>query len=179
MTTQGGLASRRRSAGGFTLVEVMITVAIMAILAAAAAPSIRDLVQRNRISAYSNELISVLALTRSEAIRRGTTAELKSVTGGSPLTAGWQVEAATFGDSTPQVVQKRETPLKSAEFSDGPNPKSISFNSRGGLDEVDGTSVTSITFNLIPSDCASGREVGRTIKINAVGRITSEAYTCL
>jgi type IV fimbrial biogenesis protein FimT len=181
MATQVGLrmVSRRRLALGFTLVELMVTVAIVAILAAAAAPNIRDMIQRNRVSAYSTELIAALALARSEAIRRGTTTALSSVTSGGSLTLGWQVEAATFkSPDKPLVLQKRNMPLKNTEFSGAIDPNSISFNSRGGLDKVNGAREVRVSLNLIPSNCVSGREVGRTIVINAVGRIGSKAFAC-
>lgn len=58
-------------ARGFTLIELMIAIAIAAILAGAAVPSFRDLVINNRLATQSNDLVSDLALARTEATKRG------------------------------------------------------------------------------------------------------------
>lgn len=58
--------------GGFTLMELMVTVAIVAILAMAAAPSMRDFVIRNRSSAASNEFIGSVLRARNEAASRNS-----------------------------------------------------------------------------------------------------------
>lgn len=63
-----GLAARDMQSG-FTLVELMVTVAVMAILAAVAIPSFRGLVNSNRLRASANETIAVLQTARMEAIR--------------------------------------------------------------------------------------------------------------
>lgn len=59
---------------GFTLTELMITVAIAAILLAIGVPSMREFIQNGRITAVTNELVSALMVARSEAIRQNTTA---------------------------------------------------------------------------------------------------------
>ncbi|MDR1648079.1 MAG: GspH/FimT family pseudopilin [Zoogloeaceae bacterium] len=174
----------RRFAAGFTLVELMVAITIVAILAVFMVPSIREMIQRNRVSSYSNELITALALARSEAIRRGTPAAVvRSDVDNSDLAQGWRVEAALFkSPNTPFVVQKRDLSLKGVEFHSAdikiPVPFAIGFNPRGGLDEVNGAKMTAFSMNLIPIDCASGKEVGRTIVINAVGRIGSTSFAC-
>ena len=56
-------------AKGFTLVELMVTVAVMAILAAIAIPSFTSLINSNRLVSQANELVGVVQGARSEAIR--------------------------------------------------------------------------------------------------------------
>lgn len=65
MNTQGRFA-------GFSLIEMMITVALMAIVLTLAVPSFRDTIAMNRTTHIANELTADLALARSEAIRRHT-----------------------------------------------------------------------------------------------------------
>lgn len=56
---------------GFTLIELMVVVAIVALLSALAAPSFKQMIQSNTISAAVNGLLSDMRFARSEAIRRG------------------------------------------------------------------------------------------------------------
>ena len=57
---------------GFTLIELMVTVALAAIILTQAVPSFNALVQNNRLISQKNEFISTLNLARSEALKRGT-----------------------------------------------------------------------------------------------------------
>jgi type IV fimbrial biogenesis protein FimT len=57
---------------GFTLPELLITIAIAAILIAVGAPAMREFIQNGRITAVTNELVSVLMVARSEAIRQNS-----------------------------------------------------------------------------------------------------------
>jgi type IV fimbrial biogenesis protein FimT len=58
---------------GFTLVELIVTLVVAAILLTLAAPNLGTFLQRDRLGAQANELLSDLAYARSEAIKRGAT----------------------------------------------------------------------------------------------------------
>src|SRR5690625_1849031 len=62
-------ATARRSAG-FSLVELMITIAVLAVIIAISAPSFTGVFNNNRLTARANELVASLQSARSEALRR-------------------------------------------------------------------------------------------------------------
>jgi len=56
--------------GGFTLVELMVALLVMAVVLAAAVPSFEAVINGNRLTAASNELLASLQSARLEAVRR-------------------------------------------------------------------------------------------------------------
>lgn len=68
---------------GFTAIELMVTIAIMAILAALAAPSYTELIERWRVRNITEAMRSTLYLARSEAIRRGGSIVVAKKAGGA------------------------------------------------------------------------------------------------
>ena len=59
-----------QSIGGFTLLELMISIVILAVLFTFAVPSFRELMLNNKMTANVNDVISALRLARAEAIKR-------------------------------------------------------------------------------------------------------------
>ena len=55
--------------GGFTLVELAVTVAILAILIAIAVPSFTVVVNNNRLASQANALVGALQYARTESVR--------------------------------------------------------------------------------------------------------------
>lgn len=58
---------------GFTLIELMVAVAIAAILLAVAVPSFNAMLAGNRLATQTNDVIGAVLFARSEAIRRNRT----------------------------------------------------------------------------------------------------------
>lgn len=61
---------RQTKEAGFTLVELLIAIVILGILASLAAPSFREFIAGQRIKTASFDIMAMLTLARSEAIKR-------------------------------------------------------------------------------------------------------------
>lgn len=59
----------RNRQSGFTLVELMVTVAVIAILAMMAAPSFADYIDRTRVRGAADQVISAIGNARVEAVK--------------------------------------------------------------------------------------------------------------
>src|SRR5438874_13140870 len=64
-------ASALRHSGGFTLIELMVVIAVSAILLAVAVPNFSSMLISTRLGSQANDLIADLRLARSEAATRG------------------------------------------------------------------------------------------------------------
>jgi type IV fimbrial biogenesis protein FimT len=62
---------RGTRAAGFTLVELLIGLAVLAVLLSLGIPGFASIIQSNRLSSETNDLITALNLARSEASKRG------------------------------------------------------------------------------------------------------------
>ena len=71
-----------QSSKGFTLIELMILVALVAIIATVALPSFTRLIESNRLTATTNDVVGTLTFARSEAIRRGRAVNVAARTEG-------------------------------------------------------------------------------------------------
>ncbi len=74
---------------GFTLFELLISVALLMILAGIAMPSFRELSINNTVRTNVNELVQAITSARAEAARRGRAV---SVVANGAWTDGWQVQ---------------------------------------------------------------------------------------
>jgi len=87
----------KKKSAGFTLIELIVTVSIVAILMSIAVPSFKNMIDSNRLSTGTNELVSALILARSEALKRGqrvtvcTSADSTNCSGNNDFGQGWLV----------------------------------------------------------------------------------------
>jgi type IV fimbrial biogenesis protein FimT len=91
-----GRIGRNRPQQGFTLVELMIGVVLVAVLLGIGMPLFSDFVLNQRLRATSSDLRIALTLGRSEAIKRNTVVELLPDAGG--WGAGWTIPSPTVGE---------------------------------------------------------------------------------
>lgn len=148
---------------GFTLLELMIAVAVLAILAAAATPSMGAIINNNRLRAATNETIAMLQAARIEAIRtnRRTVACL-SANPGADLPAcnaagsnGWVVfqdadHDGALGESEP-LLRRASLPgqvqvLPSAAFAGG-----VTFNADGMARDAGGNLLNATVSLCLPT----------------------------
>ena len=78
---------------GFTLIEMMVTIAVAAILLAIVVPSFRTFTLSQRVKSGSFDLYSTLMLARSEAVKRRASVSVSSV--GGDWNNGWTVSDGT------------------------------------------------------------------------------------
>ncbi len=84
---------------GFTIVELMIAIAILAIMTALAMPSLQQFMARNELVGTSNALISGINLARTEAVTRSTAVGICPSTDGTGCTGGaWKSGFLVFVD---------------------------------------------------------------------------------
>ncbi len=109
----------KRGTSGFSLVELLIVVAMAAILLAVAAPNLIDTVRRHQLNATVSDLAGAINLTRAQAIMRGRRVVLVPLgAGGDDWRTGWIV----FID---QDNDRRPGPTEEVVSSHGPIPDGI------------------------------------------------------
>lgn len=155
------LQRARRAMHGFTLAELMIVIAIVGILMALAVPNFRPFVLSQRIKNASFEVFASLILARNEAITRGATVTIASISG-TNWAGGWTVTAF---DGT---LLRTQTAYPASITMTG--PATLAYNGMGRLTGAAGT------INLTASgiDASSSR----CISIDLSGRPVTKSGTC-
>jgi type IV fimbrial biogenesis protein FimT len=140
---------RAARAGGFTLIELMVVVAIIAITASLAAPAFRGMVANYRVRNGAESIVNGLNQARAEAIRRNTPVNFTLSGTGS----GWTINRV----SPATVLRERadgDSPGATATSSNASN--SVTFLATGLVDSA-GTQLTQVTV----SSAVSGTDTRR------------------
>jgi prepilin-type N-terminal cleavage/methylation domain-containing protein len=85
----------RAPSPGFTLLELMIAVAILVLLAALAAPSLSDFFDRNRVRAAADDVSSLISHARAEAVKNDVPVRISMAGSGTAWCVGCERRDAT------------------------------------------------------------------------------------
>ena len=179
---------------GFTLIELMMTLSIAAILLTVAVPSYITFTKNSRITAQTNKLVSAISMARGEASKRGTRVVMCrsdevgeadpdcSGNGGTSRdwSNGWLLFAVGTNRVTPLYDPSKDDVLIGQFESESnvfiktasANDKNLEFNPDGTTNESGSTAKFAICDDR-------GTSKGKLIQVSPVGRPTSaDADTC-
>jgi type IV fimbrial biogenesis protein FimT len=189
------MIGRSNASAGFTLIELMVVIAIIAIGLGIAAPSVRNLTLNASMSAQANDLLGDLALARTEAIKRNVRVAICSsstglgCTGGTALRpAAWEAGRIVFVDTNQNGSRDAgEEILRAAPEAPVGNTVTVTGDAAAGdarsVNYRPSGSMTPGGINVVFTLCderagAAAAGVGRTITINNTGRAVVARFNC-
>lgn len=166
------MRTHSKQSTGFTVIELIVAIAVLAILVTMGIPAIQEMIKNNRVTAQTNELVAMINFSRNEALRRNSDipVDLTSVTG------GWSGEVRSPDDLEDTegctVGVLRCASYDSVELTSG--SVEMTFNNRGYL-----TPFSDGEVNLIMQHegCSSNRQA-RLIKVRPTGQVSTCDVPC-
>ena len=162
---------------GLTVIELMITMAVAAVLLGFALPAFNGLIEQNHMTSQVNSLVQAVAYARSEAARSGGVVSVQAVddsNSNNEWGPGFCVVPGNPGDCSGNDVLRRFGELDDVTF-DGVGAfdglGALSFNARGMM--IGGSAGS---LELCGPNAAS--DPGRRLTVNLIGRTTAEDLTC-
>jgi type IV fimbrial biogenesis protein FimT len=149
----------RRPARGFTAIELMVVVAIVAIMTAIAAPYMGQMVRSQRLRTTSFDVFSSLTLARSEAIKRNVSVTMTP--NGADWAKGWTVSDANGN------LLRTQSAVDNLAIA---GPGNVVFNGTGRL------SLAIVPFSL--STVIGSNTVSRCVSVDLSGRPVSKEAAC-
>lgn len=114
---------------GFTLIELVVVMAVLGLLASLSAPAMQRLVTAQRLRAAGYDLVADLTLARSEALKRGAQVRL------SPSASGWLGGWTVQTVSDANVLSQRNALGSGIALSTA--PVSVTFDINGRVEASD------------------------------------------
>lgn len=156
----------RNTQRGFTIIELMVVVAVLAIIATVAVPSFQEVIENNRLASEANRIFSTMSYARSEAVRVGDDTSMTAAAGG--FANGWCVH---LGANCAGANVLRQFEGNDLAYSASGNQ--LTFNARGEM--------TNANFQIAiqPSNCVSGDvDKRRIVSVSLSGRASIQTGDC-
>lgn len=164
---------------GFTLIELMVTIAVLAVLTTIAFPSFQSSMRSNRVATASNQMSALVSFARSEAIRSKSLVQLCTSTDGSSCGGDWNDGWLVWVDRNNSGVFNPDEALRYVEapqqmvVSESANQTTVNFDARGRVRDNSSRSI-----ELRPSDCPSEVELVRTFTLSSSGQLKVAKGKC-
>lgn len=180
--------SPRAAHAGFTLIELMVTLAIAAVLAMLAAPSVRDFIVRGKMTNVGNELTASILRSRNEAVTRNSCVTLcmsnatdqakgQCTAKGRDWQVGWVAFLTPSCNGAANFKTEADTPLILVHETVGadiliqaqgnPPIRRMMFNSRG-MPGLNGASEFDVIYNTVNNPMTA--KYGFNICVDKLGR---------
>lgn len=142
------------------MLELIVVLAVLAILTTLAVPNFRETMQNNRVVTRANDVVTALNLARSESIKRGEAVNVSA--NGADWNSGILIRTASGTDI-------RVFPAFTGNITVTAAITTVSY-------QPDGRVTAATTFSV----CDSSRtgETGRSVSVNATGRISTTNLAC-
>tara|TARA_R110002110_G_scaffold271566_1_gene486948 strand:+ start:46262 stop:46795 length:534 start_codon:yes stop_codon:yes gene_type:complete len=160
----------------FTLIELMVTLAVFMIVVGLAVPAMQSLIANNRSITLTNELVSSMYIARSEAVKRGVSVSVcpagnQAFTScGNNWSVGWLVfvnpdENTTFANNaTETLIRAHAVSGQTAAVTTTPASSLITYTASGFAH----ANTTNLSINILQTGCTGNN--GRNILIPFTGR---------
>ncbi len=162
--------------------EMLITIAVLAILVTLAVPNFRQFIQNNRLSAQANELVAAMQYARSEALQRGVEVRVCASSDQASCTGNWNqgwIAVADPGGTDEEVLRVWQSP--GTDFQLAANGGTVRYQPDGCLssdgnaqcwENTDGE----VSFDMKLEGCTSDN--ARQVLVERTGRVASQRTEC-
>jgi type IV fimbrial biogenesis protein FimT len=167
---------------GFTAIELMVVVAIVAILSALAAPSFRDLMDGWRVRSALEEITNTIYYARSEAIKRGGRVSVRKNCG-TGTNQEWQCGWIVFTDANSNGALNTAAPdldvvLQTIPMQRGTNVNNLSGAAFFTLDRWGQiNALGAASFSVTPDPLGASSRHASALCVTSGGRIKSTKGT--
>lgn len=145
---------------GFTIIELMVAIAVAGVLLSVAVPSFQNIARNNAVRAVTNDLIATINLARQQSMSMRSEVSITPATGG--WSNGWNIDFAEDAAGEDATYSGRDGVSVTSAATE------LAFRARGGMETGAGSTFT------VEHASGSSSTLCRVVKVNFFGKTTLE-----